>query len=253
VTVWSIEDTEGKEPSSWKLSRFANIGAGEPFVHQIMQELPQLVEAGSITEASLRTRVKEAILLIGIEGLMPALNSLNKIRSLPDPNLPEMDRRQLYDNFGGKLWRAYSELLPSAARALGFDIGFLFKDDAKFEDGLRRFQALYPALRAELGDYLRQQRQHWQTELAHWRNKYLEHYTKSWEEVRSMYDVGHAERFFEGACNAIVIVLAVLIENKLWLGWSLQEVPEERRNPNFPNRFCLSRVSLAGPNETSGA
>ena len=95
LTVWSIEDTEGKEPSSWKFSRFANIGAGEPFVHQIMQELPQLVEAGSITEASLRTRVKEAILLIGVEGLMPALNSLNKIRSLPE-EFTEMDRSAVF-------------------------------------------------------------------------------------------------------------------------------------------------------------
>jgi hypothetical protein len=242
--VWSIEyeDTKGKEPSSWTPSRFANIGAREPFVYHIMQELPQLVEAGSITEASLRTRVKEAILDIGIEGLMPALNYLKQIKaSLADPNLPEMDRRNLYDGFGNKLWRAYSELLPNTARALGFNINFLFDEDGKFEDGLRRFQASYPTLRVELGDFLREQRQSWQTEMSQWRNKYLAHYRKTWEEVRFLYEIGQAERFFAAAANSIVVILAVLIESKLWPGWSLQEVPEPNRNPNVPNRFCLVR------------
>jgi hypothetical protein len=244
LTVWSVEDDDGKEPSSWRPIRFASIGGGEPFVHQIMQELPQLLEAGSITEAQRRERAKEAILLIGIEGLMPTLNCLKQIRSLQGSNLPEMDRRQLYDNFGGKLWRAYKELMPAAAREIGFQIGFLFeKSPAGFESELKAFQARHPEVRTQLGEYLRDQRGHWHSDLAHWRNQYLEHPHKSWKDVKPMYEVGQAEVLFDSAWTAIVIILAVLTESKLWPGWSLQELPEAERNPNVPNWFCLAPPS----------
>ncbi|MGP8173056.1 MAG: hypothetical protein ACLP7O_00755 [Terracidiphilus sp.] len=257
MALWSVEGGQKGEPNTWKVSLDANIGASEPFVHQILQELPQLVEAGSITDDLLRRRIKESIWIIGVEGLMPALNTLRKIRCLPDPNLPEMERRQLYDELGHTLWRTYKELMQDAVMAMGFEdsakpgkssIDFLFDTSAKFKKGVGPFHALYPRVRSNFGDYLRDQRKHWQNDLSNWRNNFLDHPKgKGWKDFRHMYDVQKAEMLFDCTWKAIATILARLIESKLWPGWVLQEIPEAERNPNCPNRFRLTPSHSLNP------
>jgi hypothetical protein len=46
-----------------------------------------------------RNALKEAIWAISINGLMPAFEDLKKVRESAGRQLPELDRKQLYEDF----------------------------------------------------------------------------------------------------------------------------------------------------------
>src|SRR5690242_15605229 len=123
------------EPSSWKVIKFANTGTSELFVYRFSIEIPKLVDATRIFEPQ-RSRVKEAIAGFVVEGLLQAFERLKEIRLEPSP---ELNRRQAYNAFMRDLWHAYKDLMPKAASAIGFEIGFLFQKPANFEQGATAF------------------------------------------------------------------------------------------------------------------
>jgi len=241
--VWRVKDEPGKEPKDWKVTHYSTIGTAEPFVHQLINEMPRIVDFGQIMEPQ-HAAVKEAIGIVAIEGLMPALNSLQKIRSA-QADLPEMDRRQLFDEFGRTLWVAYKGLFPLAVERIGFNIGFLFQNDGNFRKCLDQFQAAHPEPQVPrvFGDYLRQQREGWQNTFSSWRNDCLEHPgLAGCEGFASMYNPAQAEALFEAAWNTIVVTLAVLLQAKMWPGWRLVEIPVATRNSVVPDRFRFERI-----------
>jgi hypothetical protein len=120
-------------------------------------ELLELVDASHIFGAE-RDAVKAAIMTILVEGLMPAFEHLRKIRLSFSNPIPELNRRQLFEDFARVLWHAYKDLFPKAVLLLGFNIGFLFKNDADFEKGLTDFVSKFPALILDVPERLRRQR-----------------------------------------------------------------------------------------------
>ena len=152
---------------------FANIGGSEPFVQQLIGEMPTLVDAGMIDGAR-REEVKHAILAISFEGLMPAFEHLKRIRAAVGESVPKLNRKQHYEDFAVALWMAYKTLMPRATELMDFNIGFLFQNDLNFDKGLVEFLKALPPRGAQIGPYLRAQRTEWQNELAEFRN-FLQH------------------------------------------------------------------------------
>ena len=68
--VWSVKDN-GKEPNQWKVVHFAQVGTSEPFVEEFSGEILELVDASMIFDEQRQT-LKDAIMTILLEGLMPA-------------------------------------------------------------------------------------------------------------------------------------------------------------------------------------
>ncbi len=105
---------------------------------------------------------------------MSSFNALRKIRAAP-PGLLEMDRRQLFDDFGRTLWVAYKQaLLPAAVEAVGFDIGFPFlrmMRISKKASPCSEQPTPEPAVPWSFGQFLEQQRERWQNRFSAWRNK----------------------------------------------------------------------------------
>src|SRR5277367_5856684 len=109
--VWSVRAEEGKEPNEWKMVHFANVGTSEEFIETFSGEILELVDASMIFGTD-RGAVKNAIMTVLVEGLMPAFEHLRKIRlSVTDP-IPELNRRQLHEDFARVLWHAYKDLFP---------------------------------------------------------------------------------------------------------------------------------------------
>jgi hypothetical protein len=171
--VWSVKDN-GKEPNQWPKVHFANVGTSEEFVDLFSGECLELVD-GSAIFGDERKAVKDAIMTTLIEGLMPAFEHLRKIRQSISTPLPELNRRQLYEDFARVLWHAYKDLMPKVALLLGFDIGFQFKGDAAFENGIAEFNRKYPSLIMDIPGVLKRQRLNWQQGLSEFRNDFLEH------------------------------------------------------------------------------
>jgi len=88
-------DNPEKTPKQWGFRIFANIGFSEEFVQQLMDEMPTLVDAGTIPEPR-RQQVKDAIRAISFEGLMPAFEHLKRIRASVKESIPELNRKQPY-------------------------------------------------------------------------------------------------------------------------------------------------------------
>jgi hypothetical protein len=120
---------------------------------------------------------------------------------------------------------------------MGFDVGFLFQNDATFQKGLTAFVSAGPKGLAPLDPYLRAQRDKWQNELARFRN-FLEHKSHTNPSAfSSRYEPSHAEGLFEAAWQAIAEVLAALISTHFPPGVTLVEIPPEQRNAALPRRF----------------
>ncbi len=234
--VWSVKSEEGKEPNEWKMVHFANVGTSEEFVETFSGEILELVD-GSMIFGDERESVKNAIMTIVVEGLMPAFEHLKKIRASVTNPLPELNRRQLYEDLARSLWHAYKDLFPKATILLGFDIGFLFKQDAQFENGLTAFLSNHPSLILDVAELLRRQRSNWQQGLSRFRNEYLEHRKKNIEEFAAYYEPKMAEMLFEHSWRTMAELFPAFIEARYPPTWSIMEIPMNERDPNHVRRW----------------
>jgi hypothetical protein len=233
--VYSTTDN-GKEPNEWKVSHWANVGTSEEFVEQFSGEFLELIDASSVFEPH-RQELKEAILTILMEGLMPAFEHLKKIRSSVGQEIPVLNRMQLYEDFSRVLWHAYKDLMPRATILLGFGLGFLFQNDANFEKGVIEFNGKHPSLIMEVCDQLRRQRINWQNGLADFRNHYLEHRKDGQERFAKYYTPQEAEVLFDSAWRTMEDIFPVFIESHFSPSHSIEEIPASERNPLRYRRF----------------
>jgi hypothetical protein len=74
--VWSVKAEHGKEPNEWKMVHSANVGTSEEFIETFSGEILERVDGSLIFEE--RESVKNAIMTIVVEGLMPAFEHLKR-------------------------------------------------------------------------------------------------------------------------------------------------------------------------------
>jgi hypothetical protein len=102
--------------------------------------MPELVDASSTLEPK-RCEVKEAILIVSIEGLTMAFEHLKKIRAVVGQAIPILNRKQLYEDFSAALSVAYKRFAQEAAKLLCPDTGFIFhRKPSSFRSGCTRIQ-----------------------------------------------------------------------------------------------------------------
>ena len=244
MAIHSVRDNGG-EPNTWKVRLFANIGGGEDFVVHLI-ELPELVDASMIF-GDARDKLKEAIIIVLLEGLMPAFEHLKRIRALSGQPVPELNRKLLFEDFSGALWKAYKDLMQQAAKMMEPDFGFLFQRETQFEAGLLKWGETRPKMAHAVGPYLRKQRTEWQNDLGKFRN-YLEHKDDTDPNVYTHhYEPAHAEKLFETVWRTIADILAMLVSLHLPPGTRLIEINPEERDKVRPRRF---RFDVAGIRST---
>lgn len=231
--IYRMKVEHGVKPSEWPAEHFANVGSDEEFVKRFT-ELPTIVDAGTI-QGQQREDVKHAILNVLMEGLVPAFSELQQIRTA-SPNLPLMNRCQLYEGLAGKLWKAYKDLTQKAVRAMGFDIGFMFtKKD--FKEGLENFRKQNPKLRDSFDALLINAREKWQNDLAKFRNNWIEHQSGSQKQFQKFYTQEYAEELFDNVWRTIADIIPVLLETRLPFEGRLIERSHDDGGPPWPQRF----------------
>lgn len=225
-----------KEPNEWKIVHFAEIGTSEEFIEVFSGELLELLEASDI-HGEKRDAMKNAIMDILLEGLMPAFLELRNIRESVSTSPPELDRRKLYENFARVLWHAYKDLMPKVVKLLGFDIGFQFQKDTTYEKGIKEFNDKYPPLILDVPELLRRQRDNWQQGLAEFRNEYLEHRSKDISAFEKYYRPETAEMLFDHAWRTMAELLPAFIEARFPPTWSIERIPFAEIDPKRRRRF----------------
>lgn len=234
MSLHRINVVKGLEPNKWKVERFADIGY-EDFAKD-MVELHPLVDAGTIEDPQ-RANVKEAITSILIDGLMPAFLDLRKIRASVGQDLPLLNQRQPYEDFSGKLWKAYKHLMQEAVKLMGDNIGFLFQNEKDFREGLVEFRRTNANAREGFEKFLKETRDEWQNELAKFRNTWVEHQTGDPKQFQKFYDPKYAEWLFDTVWHTIADILPVFLELHLPHGTRLVEQDPNDPGPRWSQRF----------------
>src|SRR5712692_9182054 len=135
-------------PSQWKPALFADVGTQEPFVARVALGLCEVLDA---TFYEKREKIRSAVFRLTTECLMPAFLSLRELRKIAgNPEVPMVTKIKNFDDMYKSLWTAYKDRMQSAARLMGYDIGFLFGKDSVFEDGCKDFLKANPHVSDEL-------------------------------------------------------------------------------------------------------
>ncbi len=214
---------------------FADVGTEEPFVARVSLGLLEVLNATSYQK---RDEIKSAIWGLTRDCLMPAFISLRELRKIAgDPEVPILTKTKNFDDMCRSLWAAYRDRMKSAARLMGYDIGFLFDKDSLFEKGCEEFPKTHPLVNVELIGRMKLSRATWQRDLARFRNDYLEHQKLTQEEVAEFYSLPRAEALFERVWVSIEEILVILLAAGLHPSSCLREIPEAERNPANPLRF----------------
>jgi hypothetical protein len=235
---------ERNPPNKWKVVPFANVGTDEEFVRRML-EMFQLLGGTPIPDKQ-KEIAKDAIADILSEGLIPTFLELRNIRSSVGADLPLINKLQLYEDFARKLWKSYKDLTQRATAAMGFDIGFLFQDEKKFEAGLKNFRAENPSVLVTFEYYLRETRKRWQNDLGKFRNTFLEHKLGDRNDFRRFYEPATAEELFSVVSRTIVDILVCMMNLRMWPGMRIVEYDPNVHGPGWPNRFKWEIDSLPG-------
>jgi hypothetical protein len=217
--------TEQPPKHQFHVRHFADFGASEEFVLPVL-DLIDILKGTTIFDPQ-RNEVSGSVGAIASEGLSAAFLELRTIRSSVGQDLPMLNHFQMFEDFYGKLWRAYKEYMQRAVKPMGFDIGFLFQKDAQFEKGLKVFRENNPTAPPTLEEFLREVRRLWHTELADFRNTIVQHPDADRAQFQKFYNPQFAEALFREVWHTIVEILGMLLELRLpagvyleWQGWN---------------------------------
>jgi hypothetical protein len=230
------------EPNKWTVRRFADVGTAEPFVARLTIGLLDILDA---TQFPNRDEIKESIIELALESIMPAFLSLRELRKIAaDEKVPILTKQKNYEDMYKSLWAAYKDRMKITAKLMGYDLGFLFQKDSLFDGGCVRFAKTHPEVSEELIIRMKRNRAEWQLALRRFRNDYLEHKKIKREDVEEFYSLAHAELTFYRVWVAIEETLAILIVTQLSGNFCFTDIPDTERDPQLPLRF---RLGLAKP------
>jgi hypothetical protein len=208
----------------------------EELVDFFSSDLMDLIDASTIRDDA-REELKDAVLKILTEGLLPAYEHLQRIRasSVEDPA-----ERPLYEDFTRLLWHAYKDLMPAAALLMGFDLAFLFQKENSFKKGVLEFRMDHPTLVApNLGEFFRRQRAGWQSNLARFRNHFIEPTPADQTKFAAFYHPENAEMLFAVVWGVMANIFPVFLEANFPPDLTIEVIPEDKRASSKGKRFHL--------------
>jgi hypothetical protein len=229
------------------VQKYASVGSKEPFTAAFIG-LTDLVDAALFDTLAEQIEIKNIIMEIYMDGLLPAFLSLRKIHQ-PDADAGLADTYKNYDDLYRYLVRALKDRTQAAAKAIGYDIGFLFQQDAAFEKGCQEFGQKYPEL-PTFGDWLKNVRASTQ-KLVAIRNNFLEHQNYPRAEFMDYYKPDVAQVLFDCAWQEAEGMLAIFISKRFPPDVKLRIIPEKDRDPNLPKKFGFAWATPPRSNPTA--
>lgn len=231
-------------PPGLKLEKVSDFGTQEPWVARISLSLLNLVDNLPFDEKH-KNEIKKWIFEIFTE-LDSAYSELLEVQKLEgDSNVAINTKKAKYQNLYSSLWRAYKDRFQKACAAIGYDIGFLFKDDKNFEKESVYFVRNHPEIKERFRKMLKIDRRIWQNGLSDFRNKYIEHKEIGESIEQIFYKHDSAKNIFDNVWQAIEDTMVIFIAAKLKEPLTIVEIPEEKRDPACPERFKVGLTPKA--------
>jgi hypothetical protein len=244
--LYTVRDN-GKEPRDWTSEQFSGANEGlEEFQAFYFDEVHEMVNITNIHGKD-RQDLTDAIMVMVLEGLLPAFDDLRSIRLYIDKPLPILNRKKHYENFTRVLWHGYKDLWPKVAGLLGYHIGFVFQAEANFNRGLEAFVAQNQSqLLLDVREFLSRQRTNWQQDLHTFRNDFLEHRKADVAAtVDRFYDPKWADLAFTAVWRTIAELLSTFLESRFMPNVSITRVEQQI----LPGRLRMWQMFLCDPVE----
>ncbi|MFC1656410.1 hypothetical protein ACFL14_00370 [Patescibacteria group bacterium] len=217
------------------MEKYADFDSKNPWVARLWINLPELLNQTEFNEIN-KQDIANSIHDI-CEQLSIAFESLQKIKS--DQNLTVLTKESAFQNAYSALWRAYSDRFQTTCQKIGYDIGFLFEKNLKFEKDSIEFIKQHPEIPDDFRKILKIDRKIWQNGFADFRNQYIEHKQISHSIKNVYYKLDMLESIFNNVWQAIEDSLAFFINVKLLQPYVLEEIPEKIRDKSCPKRFKI--------------
>lgn len=175
--------------------------------------------------------------------LSMAFTALRELRAAVVRGGPAVELEGAYDRLYRQLWTAYKDRFQKALRALGYELGFVWQSDQRFEAGVAELVAQRPEF-GELMGLIGRYRDEFQSALASYRNDYIEH-RKDLDPrtLATFHSLDAAEGAFERVWRAIEVIVAGLVAAELPPRLAIVEIPESQRDPGRPERFRVASRS----------
>lgn len=223
---------------------YANQGTAEPWLARTAIGLPELIDGCKLDRAEREKSKSETFLVV--EALGMAFEALLDVEKLTaEASAPELRVNKAYANLYGHLWQARKDRWQKVATALGYNVGFVLRRDAEFEQGAVAFSASHPSVNAAFVDVARQDRATWQSALGAIRNQHLEHRAPVDPRlVQAFFRPDSARTMFDNVWQAIEEGTMLLLEARLPDGVEIVEIPEGARDTQCPKRYAFDVPSL---------
>lgn len=231
----SVQQPQGKMfmgtlPPGMTMKLAANFGTEELFVARVWiqgKDILKYLDIPNDDEADFRfDRI--------VEQLDIARVHLSRIEDANFGEMPTFDQQAEYVAFYNSIWWAYKDRFQLFMRELGYDIGFIFQNEKNFNEGAERFLAAYPDA-VEFVDVAKTDRESWQNVLATHRNNL--HSGDRRKEEHDMNNPKDARMVFDNVWQAIEENYAYLGGLVMKDGWTLVEIPEDKRDKDVAIRF----------------
>lgn len=216
--------------SGFTLKLAANFGTEEPFVVRVRLEIADIMKNMELKDKDeVEFRFYRVVELLDI-----ARVHLGRIEDKNFFKLPTFDQQAEYVAFYNAIWWTYKDRFQLFMKELGFDIGFIFAKDTKFESGATKFLKDHPNAQQFI-DVARNDRASWQNVLATHRNTM--HTGDRRNEKHDANNPKDARTIFDNVWQAIEENFVYLGEEIMVDGWIIAHVPEARRDKTIPKRF----------------
>jgi len=232
------------DPLNHKIEKISNFGTSEPWVARMTFSLIGLVENLPYSKTQI-DEIKKWLFEISKElnAAFEALLEVEKLEKQKDSAL--YSKNAQYQNLYSALWRAYKDRFQKTCEQIGYDIGFLFEDDGKFERKSLEFIKNNPEIPDRFRKMLKIDRRVWQNGLSDFRNLYIEHKKIGDGIEKIFYRPDSARNIFDNVWQTIEESIAIVIDGKLAEPLAVAEIPEKDRNPDCPVRFKIGLTPKA--------
>jgi hypothetical protein len=233
-------------PGPFRLQKVANFGTGEPWVARIQLGISEIsMPAFSTPEA--HKEFNDAWFTAGLK-LGEAFGTLVELRRITaNPETPTLDLSRSYNSFYSLLWAAYKDRWQIAMKLMGFDMGFLFVAQSKFESKFAEFAVAHPNLPIDAVKQMAiDDRQSWQNKLGNFRNQEIEHRAGN-QAVEFFANMKSAEVSFANVWHTMEDWAVSAIGESVKPPMYIFTIPKAERDPAKPQKFKLGFDTSAPP------
>lgn len=231
-------------PFQPELKKIADFGTSEPWVARtemtMLDFFPFLKVGDGDNPVPAFEAKKEAATGLAMsiaEELGQAFIDLRRLRESKGSLPTELETAKAYRDLYGHLWVAYKSRFQELMKLLGYDIGFIFDKDAKFDQLAVAFMAAHPGATPHLIERIKEDKNTWQKALYTYRNDGEHNIKEPTFNGHPMHSLENAEVIFSNTWHAIEDVFVHCMEEEFGKQLTIFEIPKEDRDQGIPKKY----------------